>query len=123
MLNTLTFRIPRPPAAALGSAPAPAFLLWPQETFLPLPPYFSPSHTGMACTDYDRLGQQYEAAVRVWTELTNPETVAIPGRQNTAQLKLEALARLTNVADLLYLHRRWCPDCKKGDVGLIDLSD
>ena len=75
----------------------------------------------MACSDYERLEQQYEAAVRLWTELlTDPETIA---RQNPPQLKLEALSKLTKVADLLYLHRRWCPHCKRADVGLIDLSD
>ncbi len=107
MLNTPTFRLP--------------LLFCPQETFLPLPPYFTASHIVMACSDYERLEQQYEAAVRLWTELlTDPETVT---RQNSPQLKLELLTKLTKAADLLYLHRRWCPDCKRADVGLIDLSD
>jgi hypothetical protein len=67
------------------------------------------------------LQQQYEAAIRLWTELLNDaETVA---RQNSPQLKLEALTKLTKAADLLYLHRRWCRDCKRAEVGLIDLSD
>ena len=73
MLNTLTFRLP--------------FLFCPQETSLPLLPYFTASHIVMACSDYERLEQQYEAAVRLWTELqTDTETVA---RQNSPQVKLE----------------------------------
>jgi hypothetical protein len=75
----------------------------------------------MACPDYARLEQQYEAAVRPWAEMqNNPEVVP---RQNSTQLKLAALTKLTKAADLLYLHRRWCPDCKRAEVGLIDLSD
>jgi hypothetical protein len=107
VLNTRTFCIP--------------FLFWPQGTFLPSSTYFSASHTVMACSDYGRLERQYEAAVRLWTELlSDPETVI---QQNSSQLKLEALTKLTKVVDLLYFHRRWCSDCKRADVELIDLSD
>jgi hypothetical protein len=75
----------------------------------------------MACPDYAQLEQQYEAAVRPWTEMLNaPEAVL---QQNSTQLKLAALTKLTKAADLLHLHRRWCPDCKRPEVGLIDLSD
>jgi hypothetical protein len=61
VLNTPTFRLP--------------FLFCPQETFLPLPPYFTASHIVMACCDYERLEQQYEAAVRLWTELLTRRSV------------------------------------------------
>jgi hypothetical protein len=75
----------------------------------------------MACSDYGRLEQQYGEAVRLWTELlTGPETVV---RQNSPQLKFEAVTKLTKAGDLLHLHRRWCLDCKRAEVGLIDLSD
>jgi hypothetical protein len=107
VLNTRMFRNP--------------FLFCPQETFLPFAAHFTASHIVMACSDYERLEQLYEAAVRLWTELmTDPELVE---RQNSPQLKLEALTKLTKAADLLYLHRRWCPDCKRAYLGPIDLSD
>jgi hypothetical protein len=74
----------------------------------------------MACSDYGRAEEQYKAAVRLWTELlSDPE--AVP--RHSTQLKLEALTKLTKAADLLYLHRRWCPDCMRAEVGLFDLSD
>jgi hypothetical protein len=38
-------------------------------------------------------------------------------------LKQEALLARNKAAELLYLHRRWCPACKNGEVGLVDLSD
>jgi hypothetical protein len=78
---------------------------------------------GMACAEYRRLEHQYEAAVRTWTKFRVPLTVSLPGRPNVDQLKQEALQARNKAADLLYLHRRWCRDCKKSEVGLIDLSD
>jgi hypothetical protein len=78
---------------------------------------------GMACTEYCRLEQEYQAAVRHWTEFRAPLTVLLPGRPSVNPLKQEALLARNRAADLLYLHRRWCPACKKGEVGLIDLSD
>jgi hypothetical protein len=77
----------------------------------------------MACPEYRRLEHHYEAAARLWTEFRAPLTIPLPGRPNVDPLKQEALLARNRAADLLYLHRRWCPDCKKGEVGLIDLSD
>jgi hypothetical protein len=76
----------------------------------------------MACAEYRRLEHQYQAAVRLWKEFRAPLTVLLPGRPNIYPLKQEALLARNRAADLLYLHRRWCPDCKKGEVELIDLS-
>jgi hypothetical protein len=77
----------------------------------------------MACAEYRRLEDQYEAAVRAWTECRAPMTVALPGRPTVDRRKQEVLLARNRAADLLYLHRRWCMDCKKGDVELVDLSD
>jgi hypothetical protein len=77
----------------------------------------------MACAEYRRLEHQYEDAVRAWTECRAPMTVLLPGRPVVDRRKQEALLARNQAADLLYLHRRWCADCKKGDVGLVDLSD
>jgi hypothetical protein len=77
----------------------------------------------MACAEYRRLEHQYEAAVRAWTECRAPLTVLLPGRTNVDLRKQEALLARNQTADLLYLHRRWCTDCKKVDLGLVDLSD
>jgi hypothetical protein len=78
---------------------------------------------GMACPEYRRLEHQYEAAVRAWTECRAPLTVLLPGRTNVDRRKQEVLLARNQAADLLYLHRRWCTDCKKVDLGLVDLSD
>jgi hypothetical protein len=77
----------------------------------------------MACAEYRRLEHQYEVAVRVWTECRAPITVLLPGQPVADRRKQEALFARNQAADLLYLHRRWCTDCKKVDVGLVDLSD
>jgi hypothetical protein len=77
----------------------------------------------MPCAEYRRLEQQYEEAVRAWTECRAPLTVLLPGRPTVDRGKQEALMARNQAADLLYLHRRWCTDCKKGDVELVDLSD
>jgi hypothetical protein len=78
---------------------------------------------GMACAEYRRLEHQYEAAVRAWMECRAPLTVLLPSRPKVDRRKEEALLARNRAADLLYLHRRWCTDCKKGDVELVDLSD
>jgi hypothetical protein len=77
---------------------------------------------GMACAEYRRLEHQYQAAVRLWKEFQAPLTVLLPGRPIIYPLKQEALLARNRAADLLYLHRRCCPDCKKGEMELIDLS-
>ena len=77
----------------------------------------------MACAEYRRLEHLYEAAVRVWTECRTPMTVLLPGQPVVDRRKQEALLARNQAADLLYLHRRWCTDCKKADLKLVDLSD
>jgi hypothetical protein len=69
------------------------------------------SHS-MVCAEYQRLQQQYEDAVRAWAKFKAPETVVLPGRERPAQLEQEALKARNKAADLLYLHRRRCPQCK-----------
>jgi hypothetical protein len=77
----------------------------------------------MACAEYRRLEHEYQAAVRLWKEFRAPLTVLLPGRPNVYALKQEALLARNRAGDLLYLHRRWCPDCKKGEGELIDVSE
>ena len=66
----------------------------------------------MVCPEYRQLEQQFEDATLVWAKLQVPETLDLPRRERADRLKQEALVARNKAADLLFLHRRCCLQCK-----------
>jgi hypothetical protein len=68
------------------------------------------SQHSMACPEYNRLRQHYEAALRHWGHvLLSP--VAEGFGAPAAEVKQKALAERNEAIDRMILHKQTCPVC------------
>ena len=77
------------------------------------------SQVGMVCTEYRRLEQRYNSALRRWAQYVRPQAIVPPGRDQLERarvLRQEALIERDSASHTLYLHRSTCLFCKSHEA-------